>query len=260
MNNITGENIDCCQEDNPDFTNIESDNINNSNTITTQELKVNNNINSNHINTESITVNQYANVVHTLEVDEQCIVKNAGFLYKDVGNVAHKNHHINYGTNAYMFYSFNPIFNMVGFLNNGNLRTIRVEQLIVGARFKLSFSLKISDVNNPTNNTTAFGVRFNNALSSYQFIAPSPNLFIQQLIRGEIDIQINTSTTAILSGKYIYFQADGNHKYPQLYFEILNFGTLVGNDITIEPYYRILTGSNANVTFARYDLSLFQYA
>lgn len=246
MNTITGITSLCCETSGDE--NIEAKNITVTNDLTT-----------NHITTESITVNQYAQIVQTLEIDHACIAKNDGYLYKDAGNTAHKNHHINYGTVAYQWYSFNPFFNTVAFMNNGNIRPVRAENIVVGSRFKLCFSLRISDLNNPSNNTTGFGVRFNGVTSPIEFTAPTPNLFQTQYIKAEIDLQVNATTSVIISASYLYYQSDGNHRFPVLSMSVLNFGSLVGSNISIEPYYRILTGTASNVTFARYDLSLFQY-
>jgi len=100
MNQITGESSECCNEENPDFQNIESDNITNSNLIETLNLDVTDTTTTLNLSVTN-TLNT-SNIDNTNNIDTNILKSNTNY-HVTSDSLELYNNFINYTTNLNLY-------------------------------------------------------------------------------------------------------------------------------------------------------------
>ncbi len=247
MDNITGENINCCEDE--ENKNLSTDSIVNSGNITTNSF------------------NSTTGTITTLSCDT---VTSKEYKYQDSGANVYDNLNISYNSTALLFYSWIPQSpnNWWELQNNVSRTVLKVpnDNLKVGSTFHLSMGLEIKDLTQASPNIVDFALKLGNGtISPLGFSTEPPKHLTPIIVTIDCDI-ICTGKTIVNPLEYDFviranFTENNDNQVIHNHYNksslIQNVPYVVGNDNFMNFMYRI-NGSNGQTTYERGVYRLYQ--
>lgn len=295
--NIYGKNVECCEDEEVDFTNIKSDTINNSGLITTNDLKVNLNTNTRTINntvdikTDSLNSNTINNsgvlntnsitnildiktdvltsstITNTNTINTNSLKSKNNYFITAFNNEIYNNY-INYTSNINIWQIIIPlqstIYHHLQNVVNPNQRTllyIQNNDIQIGTKFNLKLGMQIVDSQNASGKIYIFAL-FINSTDMEIGRTPPPKNQTFTYINVNCDIVCSAKSNGLYSfviSSQFSFSNDNNGVNDTFIYN--NQLTNIPEDINnvIEIKYRELNGNNTQVLFNRGIYQLFKF-
>jgi len=268
MNRTTGEPSECCNEDiNPDFENIESDNIINSNLITTQNLNV-----IDIINTLNLSV---TNTLNTSNVDNlndinTSILKSNNNYHITSDSLELYNNYINYTTTNNLYQLIIPPPNttwarLQNYLNPADrtIRLIKSADIKIGDRMRLNLGLQITDSQQASPKIYEFQILFGSVQSQTILTTIPPKHLTPTYISLDTEI-VCSDKTGTTNFNFVFksvasYNNDGGNEQKTCIIsnQIVNIPQTL--DFDIQYLYRENTGNNTQVIINRGIYSFYKY-
>jgi hypothetical protein len=247
MDNITGNNILCCEEE--ENKNLTTDSIVNSGNITTNSL------------------NSTTGTITTLSCDS---ITSKDYKYQDADANVYSNLNISYNSTALLFYSWIPQSpnNWWELQNNVSRTVLKVpnDNIRVGSTFHLSMGLEIKDITQASPNIVDFALKLGNGtIAQLGFSTEPPKNLTPTIVSLNCDI-VCTAKTIVAPLEYDFVikcdfvENNNNQNIIKTYNKsslIQSVPYVVGNDNFMNFMYRI-NGSNGFTTYERGVYRLYQ--
>lgn len=245
MDNITGENINCCEDDE----NLSTDSIVNSGNITTNSL------------------NSTTGTITTLSTDS---ITSKEYKYQDADANVYDNLNISYNSTALLFYSWIPqtAGSWWELQNNVSRTVLKVpnDNIKVGSTFHLSMGLEIKDLTQASPNIVDFALKLGNGTISQLGFSTEPPKHLTPIIVTIDCVIICTAKTTTNPLEYDFLiranfiENNDNQVIHNNYNKsslIQNVPYVIGTDNFLNFMYRI-NGSNGQTTYERGVYRLYQ--
>ncbi len=267
MDQITGRPAECCDEENVDFQNIESDNINNTNLISTLNLDVTDTINTLNLSvTNTLTTSDINN---TNNIDTSILKSNNNYHITS-DSLELYNNYINYTTTNNLYMLIIPPPNttwarLQDYLNPADrtIRLIKSSDIKIGDRFKLSLSLTLLDNQQASPKIYEIQILFGSVQSQTILTTIPPKHLTPTYIN--IDTEIVCSDKTGTTNFSFVFKSVGtyNNDSGNEYKTYINSNQIVNIpqtlDFDIQYLYREQLGNNTQTIINRGIYSFYKY-
>lgn len=267
MNQVLGIPSECCEEENPEFKNIESDNIINSNLITTLNLNVTDTLNTlnlsvtNTLNTSDIDNTNNIDTAHLKSNNNYHVTSNSQELY---------NNFINYNTTNNLYQLIIPPPNtswhrLQYYLNpvDRTTRLIKSADVKIGDRFKLSLGLQIVDSQAASPKIFQIQILFNSVQSQTILTTIPPKNLTPTYINIDTDIvcsdKIGTANLSFVFKSVATYNNDNSNEFKTYIISNQIVSIPQTLDFDIQYLYRENTGNNTQVIINRGVYSFYKF-
>jgi hypothetical protein len=267
MNQITGESSECCNEENPDFQNIESDNITNSNLIETLNLDVTDTTTTLNLSVTN-TLNT-SNIDNTNNIDTNILKSNTNY-HVTSDSLELYNNFINYTTNLNLYQLIIPPPNnswsrLQDYLNPANrtIQLIKSADIKIGDRMRLNLGLQITDSQQASPKIYEFQILFGSVQSQTILTTIPPKHLTPTYISLDTEI-VCSDKTGTTNFNFVFksvasYNNDGGNEQKTCIIsnQIVNIPQTL--DFDIQYLYRENTGNNTQVIINRGIYSFYKY-
>jgi hypothetical protein len=267
MNQISGIPAECCEEEDVNFDDIQSNNITNSNLIETLNLNVTDTLNTlnlsvtNTLNTSDINNTNNIDTNQLKSYNNYLITSNSLELY---------NNFINYTTNLNLYMLITPPSNsnwqrLQYYLNplDRTIRLIKSADVKIGDRFKLSLGLQIVDVQPASPKIYEFQILFNSVQSQTILTSIPPKNLTTTYINIDTEIVCSdkngTTDFSFVFKSVATYNNDNSNEFKTYIISNQIVSIPQTLDFDIQYLYRENTGNNTQVIINRGVYSFYKF-